>query len=158
MNGFPLKQIYKRPRMQVAASGGIVLCNPLGPKCRKAVQLYVQCWRCPAYARKLFGSISVIHCTGITPRVRGEKLMTLTCAFFRSGSPPRARGKVAPFPQQRCHLRITPAYAGKSDGRTVAPRRGKDHPRIRGEKEIDALAAAEGEGSPPHTRGKGLLQ
>ena len=53
-------------------------------------------------------------------------------------------------------LRITPAYAGKSDIRTHFRRSTRDHPRVCGEKWIRRDEPLASEGSPPHMRGKGF--
>ena len=49
---------------------------------------------------------------------------------------------------------ITPACAGKSDHKCCGCGRGRDHPRMRGEKGITAVSVDEDKGSPPHARGK----
>ena len=71
-----------------------------------------------------------------------------------SGSPPRARGKVADATAGTDITGITPACAGKrtkvSQGLTVL----EDHPRVRGEKAIAAFSFSENQGSPPRARGK----
>ena len=51
---------------------------------------------------------------------------------------------------------ITPAYAGKSSSSASLSIGGKDHPRIRGEKLEGDWDIFEGQGSPPHTRGKAV--
>ena len=67
------------------------------------------------------------------PRMRGEDFLPLQFALLFAGSPPHARGR--PFrrlsPQ---HVdRITPACAGKTDGRGIRETPRADHPRMRGE-------------------------
>ena len=49
---------------------------------------------------------------------------------------------------------ITPAYAGKSSGPACAPARGRDHPRVCGEKPDAATVLPRLMGSPPRMRGK----
>ena len=51
---------------------------------------------------------------------------------------------------------ITPACAGKSNQITPVSRRGEDHPRVCGEKELQASVFRSTWGSPPRVRGKGL--
>ena len=51
-------------------------------------------------------------------------------------------------------MRITPAYAGKSDTNQITLTRGQDHPRVCGEKKRLACCAQQAEGSPPRMRGK----
>ena len=50
--------------------------------------------------------------------------------------------------------RITPAYAGKRSQNLQATVRGKDHPRLRGEKFHKVVFVVAQIGSPPLTRGK----
>ena len=50
---------------------------------------------------------------------------------------------------------ITPAYAGKRRIRYRCQDKGRDHPRLCGEKFSSASQAAQKEGSPPPMRGKG---
>ena len=70
------------------------------------------------------------------------------------GSPPPTRGKLVYPPEFLYYLGITPAYAGKTYHRLRAPARPEDHPRLRGENEIDLDAGTAFRGSPPPTRGK----
>lgn len=72
--------------------------------------------------------------TGDYPRVGGEKA-------------------IAPHPAI-VHLRITPAWAGKSLFCFTAAVPIQDHPRVGGEKVAAALVYTGGTGSPPHGRGK----
>ena len=51
-------------------------------------------------------------------------------------------------------LRITPAYTGKRPYMCLKQRIFWDHPRIHGEKPTRYTEIVNGEGSPPHTRGK----
>ena len=70
------------------------------------------------------------------------------------GSPPLTRGKAHSLKTNFTPLRITPAYAGKSESRHDLFRHTKDHPRLRGEK-YNLLSGELGwTGSPPLTRGK----
>ena len=68
----------------------------------------------PAWAGKS-GDYSTAGSSGKDhPRVGGEKIHWLSFRLFRTGSPPRGRGKV-PYPQRGPEVtRITPAWAGKS--------------------------------------------
>ena len=52
---------------------------------------------------------------------------------------------------------ITPAYAGKSLHFPFACCLTRDHPRIRGEKQVSHVRCQSALGSPPHTRGKVIL-
>ena len=52
--------------------------------------------------------------------------------------------------------RITPAWAGKSQGRRAGKRQAQDHPRVGGEKPPPYDQLGRRAGSPPRGRGKGL--
>ena len=71
------------------------------------------------------------------------------------GSPPHARGRVAPVGTEKPADRITPACAGKSTGPRRASDRPPDHPRMRGEESRARALASAMPGSPPHARGRG---
>ena len=71
------------------------------------------------------------------------------------GSPPRMRGKVYRQLLQQAFLGITPAYAGKSAAHAVVEVPVRDHPRVCGEKHMEAWSEIYHEGSPPRMRGKG---
>ena len=108
----------------------------------------------PAYAGK-----SIPYCEGVVmewdhPRVCGEKMLEKSFVESAPGSPPRMRGKVYSFCNERLRFGITPAYAGKrlpQPGRSSSAR---DHPRVCGEKFTEELRANAGQGSPPRMRGK----
>ena len=89
------------------------------------------------------------------PRMCGEKCPM--CQWRRSlkGSPPHVRGKDGPRVYDIVHPGITPAYAGKSAGRSAGGRRFRDHPRVCGEKGNGCFAVISCRGSPPRVRGKG---
>ena len=78
------------------------------------------------------------------------------CQRWRLGSPPHTRGKARAEFLFPVDLRITPAHAGKrrSPGTSSPPP--WDHPRTRGEKNKTIQARIKEQGSPPHTRGKGI--
>ena len=75
------------------------------------------------------------------PRVCGEKKHRICLTAFLAGSPPRVRGK--DLSRMSCHSStgITPACAGKSVFGRCFRCRGRDHPRVCGEKTISAPAA-----------------
>ena len=56
------------------------------------------------------------------------------------------------------HIRITPAYAGKSQAFCLAILPMWDHPRLCGEKAVFVFEFSLGEGSPPPMRGKGKAE
>ena len=108
----------------------------------------------PAYAGKRAGSPFCPRKDGDHPRLRGEKLLMMSLMVSPIGSPPLTRGKDQ-FQQARIlSAGITPAYAGKSVVQIVIVPHGKDHPRLRGEKNLVDVTASTRLGSPPLTRGK----
>ena len=68
------------------------------------------------------------------PRVGGEKLAMAKGSVENKGSPPRGRGKAGRLSGSYLKSRITPAWAGKSLPPQFNFFRGKDHPRVGGEK------------------------
>ena len=88
------------------------------------------------------------------PRVGGEKVRELPASASASGSPPRGRGKAFLTDPRKLAARITPAWAGKRAGPLWAPARSRDHPRVGGEKRVDACNGNHPQGSPPRGRGK----
>ncbi len=87
------------------------------------------------------------------PRSRGEHNAVVTTALRRTGSPPLARGARGGLPARVRRRWITPARAGSTarSGRAGAPSR--DHPRSRGEHDVDAQQREVFGGSPPLARG-----
>ena len=73
---------------------------------------------------------------------------------YRSGSPPRMRGKGSRQLHSPAAVRITPARAGKSSLRWAAIQTHGDHPRVCGEKKLDTVHLCLTSGSPPRMRGK----
>ena len=72
----------------------------------------------PAYAGKRGRHDTARCCDWDHPRLCGEKLCHGVCGRVKLGSPPPMRGKGSGRTSRRGHLRITPAYAGKSGSRT----------------------------------------
>ena len=70
------------------------------------------------------------------------------------GSPPHTRGKAGIYVNTSNEAGITPAYAGKSRHSMYRSSLPRDHPRIRGEKNMGTFVRFLPGGSPPHTRGK----
>ena len=93
--------------------------------------------------------------TGDHPRVGGEKRKNLPSRSRPKGSPPRGRGKAQFGNCPYCHERITPAWAGKRKSTESVKSCKKDHPRVGGEKRLDAGHRNHTQGSPPRGRGKG---
>ena len=67
---------------------------------------------------------------------------------------PHMRGKGVVQLQLLCHVRITPAHAGKRNPRCSVLSIGGDHPRTCGEKLPSKFPQFVISGSPPHMRGK----
>ena len=89
------------------------------------------------------------------PRVGGEKTKKIYGKDGKKGSPPRGRGKGEGKTEIARTLRITPAWAGKSNLLGQSPWKSEDHPRVGGEKHQDESSVMELQGSPPRGRGKG---
>ena len=88
------------------------------------------------------------------PRMCGEKQSNSRIRMIQKGSPPHVRGKAAHDQIRVLVLGITPACAGKRTWPTWMPPAARDHPRMCGEKLLDASNCAWFWGSPPHVRGK----
>ena len=86
--------------------------------------------------------------------MRGEKVNLWQTAPIHKGSPPHARGKGYMQYDGRNSAGITPACAGKSQQTDKIFPPTEDHPRMRGEKDLQLKAECQQEGSPPHARGK----
>ena len=91
------------------------------------------------------------------PRMRGEDDEMLSTQKIKLGSPPHARGRRPGFERKALMQGITPACAGKTAVQTGSKSRSKDHPRMRGEDVRDPHKLGECEGSPPHARGRPML-
>ena len=87
----------------------------------------------------------------------GEKYDCTGQEFTNWGSPPRRRGKGHGQSLRRGLKRITPAWAGKRRPTLRASPRAWDHPRVGGEKFHSAAEIDEKMGSPPHRRGKVIV-
>ena len=95
---------------------------------------------------------------GDHPRTRGEKYGDPIRYGRPLGSPPHTRGKDTGEGGKVGGLGITPAHAGKSWTYAPLPSFFGDPPRTRGEKRGDLHRDADAPGSPPHTRGKVLVE
>ena len=89
------------------------------------------------------------------PRMGGEKSLSVSSVWSRTGSPPHGRGKAAEHRPSLGPEGITPAWAGKRRLVSTRSMRSWDHPRMGGEKLETAVRADGRPGSPPHGRGKG---
>ena len=90
------------------------------------------------------------------PRLCGEKSAGTFASAHANGSPPPMRGKVFTRTRFFPDIRITPAYAGKSQMILPAHLPVRDHPRLCGEKDRSYMQVSSGAGSPPPMRGKVL--
>ena len=88
------------------------------------------------------------------PRLCGEKSPLWYNNRRGEGSPPPMRGKGNKVHFPNTAMRITPAYAGKSDRRSTTNFRRRDHPRLCGEKLFVLWNVLRSLGSPPPMRGK----
>ena len=84
----------------------------------------------------------------------GEKSQVLPAGISSEGSPPRRRGKGAATVKPLKSVRITPAWAGKSQRTERTAESDKDHPRVGGEKVCSVWPHDLQQGSPPRRRGK----
>ena len=106
---------------------------------------------------KVHGIKTLRYIGGITPAYAGKRCPRSSRLPAQSGSPPRMRGKGAPFRAGALPLRITPAYAGKSQTAGTPCSSVRDHPRMCGEKLWPTCPHAPNAGSPPRMRGKDRL-
>ena len=86
----------------------------------------------------------------------GEKANGSDAPDDDEGSPPRGRGKGAATVKPLKSVRITPAWAGKSQRTERTAESDKDHPRVGGEKVCSVWPHDLQQGSPPRRRGKAL--
>ena len=108
----------------------------------------------PACAGKTIRGLGCSGSIRAHPRMRGEDAPFGKTNPDRPGSPPHARGRLRPQRRKRDTHGLTPACAGKTDGKWPAGRSLKAHPRMRGE-DVSARTARDGlQGSPPHARGR----
>ncbi|SBM43982.1 Hypothetical protein PFR_JS2_1823 [Propionibacterium freudenreichii] len=70
------------------------------------------------------------------------------------GSPPRMRGEQRPASPVKGHMRITPAYAGRTGAHPFLCRCWWDHPRVCGENHRSHSSGRQPGGSPPRMRGE----
>ena len=110
----------------------------------------------PAYAGKSQSHVQGFAGKGDHPRVCGEKPDRQQSPPQRAGSPPRMRGKGIPSISPLTAVRITPAYAGKSQSHVQGFAGKGDHPRVCGEKPDRQQSPPQRAGSPPRMRGKAV--
>ena len=112
----------------------------------------------PAWARKSCWNRSGCGEYGDHPRMGGEKSGDCPRNVFSSGSPPRGRGKGQNLGPHTARKGITPAWAGKRLRSGCCRTLTRDHPRVGGEKTYLNDLSGISQGSPPHGRGKDLVQ
>ena len=86
--------------------------------------------------------------------MRGEDSVARQDGPHACGSPPHARGRPVHRRGGALVCRITPACAGKTQAESLGYVLGADHPRMRGEDELDDSGNRSDGGSPPHARGR----
>ena len=91
--------------------------------------------------------------SGDHPRLRGE--YPFFCIFLnkKEGSPPLARGILAPSCSSTSRIGINPACAGNTLTSWRRPPCSRDHPRLRGEYPRSTSGGPSSLGSPPLARG-----
>ena len=87
------------------------------------------------------------------PRLRGEHCWMLEMSVPILGSSPLARGARGRHGRCRALPGIIPACAGSTPPPCSSTRRGRDHPRLRGEHALVRMARAPALGSSPLARG-----
>ena len=108
----------------------------------------------PAYAGKTRLNPRRFKKSKDHPRVCGENFLPCLHRGYRTGSPPRMRGKPCCAFVTASRSRITPAYAGKTLTRLHCRCQDRDHPRVCGENRLRNGAENGARGSPPRMRGK----
>ena len=96
----------------------------------------------PAYAGKSEGTKVGLRFGQDHPRICGEKSIRILRMWERTGSPPHMRGKEQGAGGRMAAHGITPAYAGKREGKSSTDHTHEDHPRICGEKNRRKLLKA----------------
>ena len=108
----------------------------------------------PAHAGKTNFCERFSNPDGDHPRACGENDALEAVELFVRGSPPRMRGKHCGANQSQAAQGITPAHAGKTQGRERRPEKVGDHPRACGENLDHDHCRLFTKGSPPRMRGK----
>ena len=86
--------------------------------------------------------------------MRGEDDPARTQRPIAAGSPPHARGRRLGWEFGEDFGGITPACAGKTSLSSLSFGSSPDHPRMRGEDELEPAGRVVDLGSPPHARGR----
>ena len=107
----------------------------------------------PAYAGSTLRSSPRLKLLRDHPRIRGEHVRAMDANGLAHGSSPHTRGARMGRVHDPRRRRIIPAYAGSTTATAPLARKGRDHPRIRGEHSSSFSRSASQPGSSPHTRG-----
>ena len=134
----------------------LYLGSPPRGRGKDLVRFYPLCFPgiTPAWAGKRYDQLGRRAEGQDHPRVGGEKQGAQVLGGFGLGSPPRGRGKEGGCVQRKSPARITPAWAGKRAPSRLLHITQRDHPRVGGEKRVDACNGNHPQGSPPRGRGK----
>ena len=108
----------------------------------------------PAHAGKTVAAWLACAACAAHPRSRGENSETLKGLLAEAGSSPLTRGKRKGYCYDVRHSRLIPAHAGKTAPTANPGSMSPAHPRSRGENSAQQIAAKNGDGSSPLTRGK----
>ncbi|SER95507.1 hypothetical protein SAMN05443377_1221, partial [Propionibacterium cyclohexanicum] len=108
----------------------------------------------PAFAGKTSCPMMAFCAMRAHPRIRGEDQRVPDLIHDFSGSPPHSRGRPGSILEGAFHIRLTPAFAGKTPRRSTSRGLSRAHPRIRGEDSPRSLMVLSRPGSPPHSRGR----
>ena len=111
----------------------------------------------PAHAGKRDSGVCLNLCYEDHPRTCGEKPTARFIQTVQLGSPPHMRGKEFLNLMLLDFDRITPAHAGKRDSGVCLNLCYEDHPRTCGEKHQSSFKLFLRLGSPPHMRGKVMM-
>ena len=87
------------------------------------------------------------------PRMRGEHFQRFRVLVHDAGSSPHARGTHGVLDDGRVRRGIIPACAGNTHVTAAGIKRGRDHPRMRGEHKFLMVTISSYRGSSPHARG-----
>ena len=110
--------------------------------------------RIPAHAGKTTRIIATVSAERAHPRSRGENPASPTQPPGTKGASPLTRGKPYSWRFVLTNRGRIPAHAGKTSERTEYLKRGRAHPRSRGENSRSLRAGVSRRGASPLTRGK----
>ena len=108
----------------------------------------------PAHAGKTWTLRTRTSAPAAHPRSRGENIQRKLSIILTLGSSPLTRGKRADSDHNQTDRGLIPAHAGKTCSLPRSRRRGRAHPRSRGENAIRNRERRHTGGSSPLTRGK----